>query len=443
MSSPIMAQGMPSPIYTPAVLQGEPPAWAHPTPSPSPLIRCPKEPPLEAGASAAQSVLMTQALLWEVIAPFIGQMLEALQGSIEQQAALRQQENLRQQSSGNVERAQALSPSLGLKNPDAFRSLFGPSPAVPARYEASLRRLEEDNEAEEREEKAFAAVSSSSAPSQKPHKVLQKKSKVGSPSLPGLEPSWEALLGAAGSSARAAVLGTGANGDTADKASLPQKVFSPSMPETSDEAYYGISDNLGGYNGVTAPVFLAYQQHNGGPGMAGAQRWADTRISPTVSPLVPMSAPPGEGVERSTAPQLVLATAVEHPEEGDSPDAAGAGNGEKSVMVCRHWKSKGWCRLEASCKFLHPDHKRGNVITPAPKATNGGNSGVPAVPLPEGSAGLAAKSSTRSRRAGRNRHGGAGTSSTPPTTFQGVATAIAAGPLTQTPPMTGSSLGSI
>lgn len=32
---------------------------------------------------------------------------------------------------------------------------------------------------------------------------------------------------------------------------------------------------------------------------------------------------------------------------------------EKSVMVCRHWKSKGWCRMEGNCKFLHPEHKRG------------------------------------------------------------------------------------
>jgi hypothetical protein len=32
---------------------------------------------------------------------------------------------------------------------------------------------------------------------------------------------------------------------------------------------------------------------------------------------------------------------------------------EKSVMVCRHWKSKGWCRMEDNCKFLHPEHKRG------------------------------------------------------------------------------------
>jgi hypothetical protein len=32
---------------------------------------------------------------------------------------------------------------------------------------------------------------------------------------------------------------------------------------------------------------------------------------------------------------------------------------EKSHMVCRHWKSKGWCRYESQCKFSHPESKRG------------------------------------------------------------------------------------
>jgi hypothetical protein len=32
---------------------------------------------------------------------------------------------------------------------------------------------------------------------------------------------------------------------------------------------------------------------------------------------------------------------------------------EKTQMVCRHWKSKGWCRYESQCKFLHPQNKCG------------------------------------------------------------------------------------
>lgn len=27
--------------------------------------------------------------------------------------------------------------------------------------------------------------------------------------------------------------------------------------------------------------------------------------------------------------------------------------------VCCHWKNKGWCKYQQSCKFLHPEHKRG------------------------------------------------------------------------------------
>jgi len=28
-------------------------------------------------------------------------------------------------------------------------------------------------------------------------------------------------------------------------------------------------------------------------------------------------------------------------------------------MVCCHWKNKGWCRYQDTCKFQHPPHKQG------------------------------------------------------------------------------------
>lgn len=37
---------------------------------------------------------------------------------------------------------------------------------------------------------------------------------------------------------------------------------------------------------------------------------------------------------------------------------------EKRAMVCRHWKSKGWCRLGSECRFLHPEYKRGSGMVP-------------------------------------------------------------------------------
>jgi hypothetical protein len=56
------------------------------------------------------------------------------------------------------------------------------------------------------------------------------------------------------------------------------------------------------------------------------------------------------GAENSAPVEL---QAVRQAESEDGSDH------EKSVMVCRHWKSKGWCRMEGSCKFAHPEHKRG------------------------------------------------------------------------------------
>jgi hypothetical protein len=45
--------------------------------------------------------------------------------------------------------------------------------------------------------------------------------------------------------------------------------------------------------------------------------------------------------------------------EGNSETSERSNNDDKTVMVCKHWKSKGWCRLGSNCKFLHPEHKRG------------------------------------------------------------------------------------
>jgi hypothetical protein len=38
-------------------------------------------------------------------------------------------------------------------------------------------------------------------------------------------------------------------------------------------------------------------------------------------------------------------------------------------VVCRHWKNKGWCKFKDTCKFLHPDHKKGVGPTAAAHAT--------------------------------------------------------------------------
>jgi hypothetical protein len=72
--------------------------------------------------------------------------------------------------------------------------------------------------------------------------------------------------------------------------------------------------------------------------------------------------------------------AVPLPEPQSAEEADQSSDVEKSTMVCRHWKSKGWCRLESKCKFQHPENKRG--VAAAPKGNGhchakcGGISGV-------------------------------------------------------------------
>merc|ERR1719405_287702 len=94
-----------------------------------------------------------------------------------------------------------------------------------------------------------------------------------------------------------------------------------------------------------------------------------------------------------------------------SQDMEPGSDSEKSNMVCRHWKSKGWCRMESNCKFLHPEHKRG-VAAPN-TGSRGGISGVmcPDMRTTSGQSETAtaendsysASMARRKRRGGRNR----------------------------------------
>lgn len=56
-----------------------------------------------------------------------------------------------------------------------------------------------------------------------------------------------------------------------------------------------------------------------------------------------------------------------------SEESEPASDTEKSIMVCRHWKSKGWCRMDAKCKFLHPEHKRGISAANVHRDVDGSN----------------------------------------------------------------------
>jgi len=76
-------------------------------------------------------------------------------------------------------------------------------------------------------------------------------------------------------------------------------------------------------------------------------------LTPTVSPVPPHLAPSIQGMNASNS-------AV--PMDGSQSPESPAGQA-KSAVVCRHWKSKGWCRLGDECKFAHPEHKCGAGLT--------------------------------------------------------------------------------
>jgi len=95
-----------------------------------------------------------------------------------------------------------------------------------------------------------------------------------------------------------------------------------------------------------------------------------------------------------TKAHLLLESAL--PEESDQPS-----DSEKSTMVCRHWKTKGWCRMESNCKFLHPEHKRGIA---APKAcTVGDRSRVACPGMSIGDGEVPSATMARRKRGGKNR----------------------------------------
>lgn len=70
--------------------------------------------------------------------------------------------------------------------------------------------------------------------------------------------------------------------------------------------------------------------------------------------------------------------------------AGTAGPAHKCAVVCRHWKSKGWCRMGEECKFAHPEHKRGVGAVQAPA---GQVQGQPVLPTSEAKAKAAASQS--------------------------------------------------
>jgi hypothetical protein len=73
----------------------------------------------------------------------------------------------------------------------------------------------------------------------------------------------------------------------------------------------------------------------------------------------------GESIDAvSPETHTVTPAALSHTSHDDTEQTS---DHEKSTKVCRHWKSKGWCRMQSDghCKFMHPVHKRGVTAPPA------------------------------------------------------------------------------
>merc|ERR1712039_614992 len=78
------------------------------------------------------------------------------------------------------------------------------------------------------------------------------------------------------------------------------------------------------------------------------------KASPTTSGTVGAvsrlhSSSPESSTTNTNAAQLASAG----PLGGDRDSSSG-----KSHLVCRHWKTKGWCKYGQECRFAHPDNKR-------------------------------------------------------------------------------------
>jgi len=65
--------------------------------------------------------------------------------------------------------------------------------------------------------------------------------------------------------------------------------------------------------------------------------------------------------------------------DASSPDGHGAADAPVDV-VCRHWTTRGWCRMQANCKFLHPEELRGSLMPPMPEAVHSGKSQATQLP---------------------------------------------------------------
>lgn len=357
-----MSSQAPSPIYTPCILQAKMPPWVQQTPSPSFLQRIPHERAGDGGLQDGPAAsLITRDVLWTICRPHIEAMMSEVQSAV------------------NAEFSRLISGTLDGPTKDD-RSMASASGGATSTTSGRMR---------------LSASSVSGVPAQRssrsnvaaPFTCIFEPTEGGEEASPSTTPS-------AASSRPDASLTKGMPPKAAPPADAAYAAYVVSAAEASASTNASATSSA---EGLLMPVEAS-------PFSFVAELAATSPASAmdplSVAPLVPVSLPattpssvsnvvpdliappapptPAPPTAPPPPPPAPPQAAVADSGDGDKGRLAdnrqdkSAARGEKSVMVCRHWKSKGWCRLEDGCKFLHPDHKRG---TGAP--TGAGNSDKP------------------------------------------------------------------
>jgi len=440
MRSP--AANMPSPVYTPAVLQNELPPWAHPTPSPSQMIRHPdfrgdtdfKYPDTECNIGvpkgvhhlqhkpALEPLIIPPGFLWGICMPFIQQMLEALQHAMQSEIKAHlasssrddcpPDTNIRDLPHKNAGEFASSAPSM----PDRatvspFHSLFNPTPTGhdvhPSHRIKPIRRGTPPGGEPLHEETDFSDHDQSSRVAKNSWHGQEVKKSRSECAQDDTSKTPSSVIGALANATVAAMGGEepfqGGSGS-----GLPQRVT----------LVQSASPSLGSSSKGASPLLEGLEP------ASGYRAAAKSKATSVGSSLVPAEANPiyvrcsqqhvRPGLRDQQSPGEASDNGTELPMQAFEPDEVSKMTDvdelelDKSSMVCRHWKSKGWCRLEEKCKFLHPENKRGggtarskgNVVV---IKADGPGEGILDSAKAQEEGKVAAKSSKR--RAGRNRRG--------------------------------------
>mmetsp|Transcript_85869 Transcript_85869/g.152082 ORF Transcript_85869/g.152082 Transcript_85869/m.152082 type:complete len:350 (-) Transcript_85869:110-1159(-) len=102
------------------------------------------------------------------------------------------------------------------------------------------------------------------------------------------------------------------------------------------------------------PLYLTWSSEQ-----ASAKR-PSLSLTPTASPLPPEMKP---FVGRTAVQPQMRPGASES--QGNSPTGKEDAQAARTAVVCRHWKTKGWCRMGEDCKFAHPEEKCGAGVAQA------------------------------------------------------------------------------